>query len=204
MDDTDAGPVAARAVPPALASALEEAFGLAAPPSTLGEWVAAAESRLGEVGMTVTYEELCTTDDGPHVAHFDDRTQAFVCVLDTFLLPYAADVSGPIEVESTAPNGAAVRFTVTREEIRTAPGTAVISFGVATGVDPPDPDALSPVLAYERLCPYIHAFPSAAAYERWAGEVAGAETMALPARAGFELAGLIAGGERFFPGGDEG
>lgn len=202
MHDTDAGPVDEREVPPALAAALEDAFGLERRPTTLGEWVDATETRLGEVGLTVTYAELCTTADGPHVAHFDGRTQAFICVLDTFLLPYAADVSGPIGVESRSPAGDGVGFTVTREEIRTDPAGAVISFGVADDVPAPDPDEMSPVLAYERLCPYVHAFPSLAAYDAWADSLEGAVTMALPADAGFELAGLVAGGEQFFPGSD--
>lgn len=201
MDDTHPGPAAARSVPPALASALERAFGLTSPPETLGEWVTATEGLLGSVGMTVTYEELCTTDDGPHEATLDGRTQAFVCVLDTFLLPYASDVSGPIEVESTTPAGETVRFSVSRSEIQTAPETAVISFGVSTDVEPVDPATISPEHAYQHLCPYIHAFPSEAAYASWAAELDGAATMVLPAAAGFELAGLIAGGEQFFPGG---
>lgn len=202
MDDTHPGPAADRSVPPALASALERAFGLASPPETLGDWVAATEALLGEVGMTVTYEELCTTDDGPHVARFDGRTQPFVCVLDTFLLPYASDVSGPIEVDSTMPAGDTVRFTVTQSDIRTTPETAVISFGVRTDVEPVDPAAISPEHAYQHLCPYIHAFPSESAYTAWADQLDGAATMVLPVAAGFELAGLIAGGEQFFPGGD--
>lgn len=204
MDDTNAGSVEERSVPPALASALQRAFGLQIRPTTLGEWVEATESLLGEVGMTVTYHELCTTDDGPHVAHFDDRPQAFVCVLDTFLLPYATDVSGPIQVESTAPNGGTVRFTVTATGIDTEPEAAVISFGVATGVAAPAAGEITPELAYGRLCPYVHAFPSHAAYESWADELDGAVTMALPSSAGFELAEVIAGGEQFFPGGETG
>lgn len=203
MDDTDAGSIADREIPPTLASALEDAFGLDSPPGTLGEWVTTTEELLGAVGMTVSYEELCTTQEGPHVARFDGQTQPFVCVLDTFLLPYAADVSGPIEVESTSPDGATVRFEVTRSAIRTEPETAVISFGVASDVEPVDPAALSPEHAYQHLCPYVHAFPSGSAYTAWADDLAEAETMVLPAVAGFELAGLIAGADRFFPGGGD-
>lgn len=190
-DEPDDESIDGRALPPDLAAKFGTAFGLATPPSTFQELVDALASGVGEAGIDVDVEALCVTEDSAHVAVADGEAYHFACVMDTFLLPALLEVDR-VAVTSESPVGEeAVEMTVTPDGVTASPPEAVVSFGVHRDVDPPQGDAFDPEAAYARVCPYISAFPSRAAYERWAEATPEAVTIGLPIDRGFELAGLL-------------
>jgi hypothetical protein len=184
-------------IPPALGENVATAFGLEEPPRTVGDW---AES-LAEVAtggaFELDLEALCTTADSAHVAEADGERHHFKCVMDAFLLPAILDTDH-VAVESTSPlDGERIQFSVTRDGVSADPPGAVISFGAATDVEPPADGQFDPRVAYAQVCPYINAFPSRAAYERWDRETDGAVTIGLPVERGVELAGLLVDSDPF-------
>lgn len=175
-------------IPRPLGERLETAFGLADRPETFGDWVDAMAAVTDRDGIDVGPDTLCTTDRSPHRARFDGETQHYRCALDTMIVPFIADDVDVVEVRTESPaSGAVVEFTVTPAGVDADPAGAVVSFGVAAEVDPPDPGVPGSVLAYEQVCPYGHAFPSRDEYEAWA-EAVDAVTMATPIEDALELA----------------
>lgn len=61
-------------------------------------------------------------------------------------------------------SGDVIEIRISREHVDVTPENAVMSFGVATEIETPTNDAISPALAYERFCPYVNAFISQAEY----------------------------------------
>lgn len=193
MNDHDSTTLHDQNVPPDLAATIRTAFDLAEPPATLDDWVAATSRLLDDSGLSVGVEEMCTADESRHVARLDGDDRHFHCVLDTLLLPFLLPAASPVDVRSVSPvSDEVVELAVSRDAIEVTPTDAVMSFGLADGLEVPDPADLDPALAYESVCPYVNAFPSRAEYDRWARETPEASTMALSFDAGLELAGALA------------
>lgn len=184
-------------LPPELGAKFEIAFGMDEAPDTFGEWIDALATGATEAGLEVELEALCVAEESGHVAAVGDERHHFHCVMDTFLLPALLE-EDRIEVTSTDPlDGETVAFTVTETGVEATPEGAVVSFGVHRDVEPPQGEAFDPEVAYARVCPYINAFPSRDAYERWNEETEEAVTVALPVERGFDLAALLVDSEPF-------
>lgn len=178
-----------REIPPDVADTFRVALGLDEPPKTIGEWAAATTRLFGDVGITVGLEDMCTTDTSKHEARFNNEVRHFHCVLDTLLVPFVLDEPTTVDIRSRSPvSGAIIELSVTREDISVDPESAVMSFGVAADVGPPDDLEASPALAYERFCPYINAFIDETEYGEWAAATPEAVTMGLPLTDGFVIA----------------
>lgn len=178
-----------REIPPDVADTFQTALGLDEPPKTIGEWVAATTQLLDDVGITVGLEDMCTTDTSRHEARFDNEVRHFHCVLDTLLVPFVLDEPTTVDIRSRSPvSDTIIELSVTREDVSVDPESAVMSFGVAADVGPPDDLEASPALAYERFCPYINAFIDEGEYDEWAAATLDAVTMSLPLTEGFALA----------------
>lgn len=184
-------------LPPELGAKFQTAFGMDEPPATFGEWIDALAAGATEAGLEVELEALCVAEDSGHVAEVDGERRHFHCVLDTFLLPALLDEER-IDVTSTDPlDGETVELTVTKEGVEATPPEAVVSFGVHRDVEPPQGESFDPEVAYARVCPYINAFPSREAYERWDERVEEAVTVGLPVERGFDLAALLVDSDPF-------
>lgn len=159
-------------LPAPLGDRLQLALGLDERPEAFGDWVDAVARLADRADIEVDLDMLCTTDDSPHRAAFDGRTQHYQCAFDPFIVPFLADDVDAVEIETVAPDtGAPVSLTVTPDGVDVEPSGTVVSFGVAADVEGPPSDGASPVLAYERFCPYGHAFPDREEYEAWAADV---------------------------------
>lgn len=186
-DTTYRGP----SLPAEMGAAIRRALGLAEAPSSLGDWIDALASVADRDGITLDADALCTTDDSPHRAEFDGRTQHYACAQDPIVLVFLDDAAAPVTVETESPvSGEPVRLTVTADGIETDPPGAVLSFGVDADVEAPE-NGVRPALAYERFCPYGHAFATRAEYERWADGV-DAHTIGVPATEALEWARAVA------------
>lgn len=176
------------AIPEPIGENLQIALGLPDRPETFGDWVAAMAAVTDRDGIDVDLDTLCTTDDSPHRASFDGETQHYQCTQDAFIVPFLTDDVEEVEILSESPvRGEVVRITVTETDVDVDPSSAVMSFGVAADVDPPDEGVPAPVFAYAQVCPYGNAFVSSAEYEAWAREVDG-RTMAVSVEDTLELA----------------
>lgn len=172
----------------ALGDRLQLALGLDERPEAFGDWIDAVAALADRADVELDLDALCTTDDSPHRATFDGRTQHYRCAFDPFVVPFLADGVDEVEIETTAPDtGAPVSLTVATDGVDVEPSDAVISFGVAADVEGPPADGASPLLAYERFCPYGHAFPDRDEYEAWAADV-DAVTTAIAVPDALELA----------------
>jgi hypothetical protein len=159
----DGEPVTDRALSDDVGRALGDLFGTS-PPATFGDWIDDVHEALDEEEwMPPRVQDLCYDADGKHLARTPNQSYRFACVLDAFALH--ALVDEPVTVESSVPDGGEVALRVSDEGVSAVPTTTVLSFGAA--VDPDLPDGRSPAVAYGQTCPYIHAFPSQAAYEVW-------------------------------------
>lgn len=194
MHDDRTTDLADQDVPPELAETLRAAFGLAEPPATLDDWVTAASRSRDGSTLSVGVEALCTTGESRHAVRFGDEERHFRCILDALLVPFLLPDESPVEVRSRGPiSGERIDLTVSRDAVEVTPAGAVMSFGLADGPAVPDPGDVDPALAYERVCPFIDAFPTRAAYDRWVRETPEASTMPLSFPAGLELARTLAG-----------
>ncbi|WP_247729836.1 organomercurial lyase [Halovivax limisalsi] len=143
--------------------------------TTLREW--AREIRRG-VGGSITRSDLCHADaETDHWGELDGERYYFACFYDAVVLAALAD--GPVDVRTRSPEGTVVRArAVGTDELRARPERAVFSLGVAAdataGTDGP-----TRAETYAAVCPYVQAFPTRAAYERWAASV-DAATVGLP------------------------
>lgn len=156
-------PVLEAELPAELATALGEFLGRA-PVATLGEWAGACRRRTAGDGVSVG--DLCHAD-GPtgHRGTLDGERYDFACFYDAVVLAALADA--PVDVRTESPGGAVIEARADGDGgLAVDPGSAVFAFGVAP--DPPgdgDPDIAD---VYAVVCPYVRAFPDAAAYRRWA------------------------------------
>lgn len=193
MSESDSRPDAAPSysgptIPEPLGEQLRLALGLDQRPAVFGDWVDALAFIAERDDLDVDLDLLCTTEDSPHRATFDGRTEHYQCVLDAVMVPFlAADVDA-VDIETRSPiRDEPVELTVTESDLTATPADAVMSFGVAADATEPAADLPSPILAYGRFCPYGKAFPTREEYEEWAADV-DALTMAVSMEDTFELA----------------
>lgn len=193
MDNHYSTAVDDQEVPSDLADTIQTAFGLDEPPATLGDWETAVSQLLDDSELSVGVEEMCIAEESRHVARIDGDSQHFHCVLDTILVPFLVPSESPVDVRSRSPvSDTVVELTVTHDAVEVTPTDAVMSFGLADGLEVRDAVDIDPALAYEWICPYINAFPSRTEYDQWERETSEASTMALSFPAGLELAKALA------------
>lgn len=178
-------------LPPTVAEQLQTAFGLPGPPRTLEEWVTGTFAVADETELTVSMDTLCTADRSRHRASIDGDTHYFHCVLDALVVPFLLDLDEPVLIRSESPaSRTTVEIHAGQDTLAVEPADAVMSFGVATGLDAPSPEEFDLSLAHERFCPYANAFPTETEYERWAART-DAVTTAFPIEVGHQLARQI-------------
>jgi hypothetical protein len=178
-------------IPVAVGERLQTALRLNERPRTLTEWGEAMGDIVSREDIDVGLNALCTTDQSPHCARFDDTTQHFVCVQDAFIVPYVVNDVETVEITTESPvSGERIEVTVTDNEVTTDPTEAVMSVGVAADISEPATDDDSPEIAYGKICPYGHAFLNREEYEQWADTV-DAVTMVAPLEDAFQLARAI-------------
>jgi hypothetical protein len=167
-------------VPAEVGEALATALDLPHRPETVGDWARAMARVVEREDVSVRPETLCTTSRSPHKAHFGNETQHYRCVQDAFIIPYLIEDVDTLDITTECPeSGTRIEITVTDDGVEVEPSGGVMSIGVADDVTEPDGDADTPVLAYERICPYGHAFSNRRAYAEWAESV-DAVTMVAP------------------------
>lgn len=193
MNPDDATPVDDRELPAPLAEQFGVALGVAEPPTTLGEWTDETTRLMDDVGISVGLEEMCTSETSRHEVHLGDEVRHLHCVLDTLLVPFFLDEPTTVDVRSRSPvSGTVIEIQVSRDDIAVHPTGAVMSFGVAADVGPPEDLEVEPALAHERFCPYVNAFADEAEYEEWDAATPDAVTMPLSLVDGHALARSIA------------
>jgi hypothetical protein len=178
-------------IPAPLGDQLQRVQGLADPPRTLTEWGAAIGDIVREEDIEVGLQALCTTDESPHRASFDGRTQHFVCVQDAFIVPAVVDGADTVAIETESPvSGDPISIEVDGDDVTTDPPDAVMSVGVEAN---PADDAVAGdarSLSYGMICPYGHAFVDREEYAQWA-ETVDAHTMVAPLTGALRLARAI-------------
>lgn len=150
---------------------------VAAPPiDTLGEWVAVVREHTG--GGPISVADLCHTDARTgHWAELHGDRFDFACFYDAVIL--AALAEAPVDLRTVSPSGAVIRAHASGSTVETVdPESAVCSFGVADAVQPPAGEPTHAAV-YAAVCPYVKAFPTRGAYDRWDRSVA-ATTVAMP------------------------
>lgn len=173
-------------LPNAVAAAFQTSLDADTAPDTLDAWV----GMLGDLyeDWPPAVADLCHDADGRHRAATGTQSFRFTCVLDAMLLPFLQ--GEPTTVTSSVPGtDTDVTFRVTDSEVTGSPET-VISFGAANR---PPAGSVTAAHAYGVICPFIHAFPDADAYEDWAAGV-DAATMALSLPVALGLAKAIVRG----------
>jgi len=157
------------------------------PVDTLGEWVAAVRR---ETDGPITAEDLChASEETPHWGVADGERYHFLCFYDAVAL--AAIDDRPVDIRTESPDGEVVEArAIGTDELTVTPDEAVFSFGVDADAVADSDDGPALRDAYEAVCPYVKAFPSRAAYERWAERV-DAPTVAAPLAGATELAAAL-------------
>jgi hypothetical protein len=152
---------------------------------TLAEW--AVEVRRRTAGRAIDVDDLChATGETEHWGRVDGETHYFQCFYDAVVLAALAD--GRVDVRTVSPGGTVVEATARgTAELSVAPVDAVFSFGIADSADVPAGDDPTAADVYAAVCPYVRAFPDAAAYVEWA-ETVPAATVAMPLDGATELA----------------
>ncbi len=153
---------------------------------TVEEWV---DPLRDHVGGEIDVADLChVAGETPHWGELDGQRHYFACFYDAVVLAALAD--RPVDVHTESPDGTVVEArAVGSDSLRADPATAVFSFGCATDAggdgDPSHADV------YDAVCPYVRAFPSVAAYDRWRRTVA-APTVATSLDGATDLAAALA------------
>jgi hypothetical protein len=192
---TKSAAVVDRRIPPAVGRSMSDLFGVDDPPETLGGWVESVRDAAAAADwMPPRVRDLCHDYEGKHLARTPSQTYRFTCVFDAFVLH--ALVDEPVTIESVVPGGGEVTARVTADGVA-APESAVLSFGAAA--DPDVPDERSPAAAYGQTCPYIHAFPTRAAYEVWDESTPEGVTTAFPLTEARALALALVNGVQSLP-----
>lgn len=156
---------------------------------TLGDWSTAIRELTG--GGPIEVDTLChASEETPHWGDIGGERHYFECFYDAVIL--AALNEQPVDIHTISPQGSEIEArAVGSDSLTVSPRTAVFSFGIDQAVrEQPDQE---PTITegYAAICPYVKAFPSAAAYTRWAGSVS-ATTVALPLEGATEIArGLL-------------
>lgn len=192
FDGDEIGPtldLADLALPPGVGEGLAQLHGRDAPLENGGEWVEAMRSSLAAAeGRQPTEADLCHADDGAHSVRVGDESASFVCVLDALMVPFIREAPGTVHSEAPG-GGGQVEIDVRAGGAVATPADAVVSLGVARNGAPDA--AVTPERVYAEVCPYIHAFTSAGAYEQWAGGV-DAATTSVPVETGVAMARELA------------
>lgn len=174
---TEATSLIDRPIPSEVGRSLGLLFRVDDPPQTLGEWVKGVRTAAAaEDWMPPRVRDLCHDADGKHLARTPTQTYRFTCIFDAFVLH--ALIDKPVTIESTVPGGDEVTARVTADGVAADPESAVLSFGAAA--DPDVPEEWSPAAGYGQTCPYIHGFPTRAAYEAWDESTPEGVTTAFP------------------------
>lgn len=160
------------------------------PVATLGDW--ALEIRDRTDGDAISVADLCHAErETAHRGTMDGDRYYFACFYDAIVL--AALTDGVVDIRTRSPTGDSVEVRADGATVlSTTPDGAVASFGIDESVDPPEAGD-EPTLqdAYAAVCPYVKAFPTEAAYERWAERVPAA-TVGMPIAASVDLAAALA------------
>lgn len=179
------GSVLKAELPPELQSALGRFLGTESV-ETLGEWASEVRTRTG--GGSITVDDLCLTDEETgHWGTVGDERYHFACFYDAVILAALSD--RPVDIRTKSPDGTVIEArAVGTEELTVRPSEAVFSFGIDdTVASPADGEDSSLERGYAAICPYVNAFPTPAAYEKWARSVPAA-TVAMPLEGATDLA----------------
>lgn len=156
----------------ALPADVGDAFGrfLGEDVATLGDIAAAIREASG--GGALVVDDLCHAGaPTPHRATVGDETYYFECFYDGVVLAALRDE--PVEIRTESPAGAEIELTMAPNgTVDATPTDAVLSFGIASDVEPPAHDD-PPVdeAAIQAICPYVKAFATRRSYESWAAGV---------------------------------
>lgn len=133
--------------------------------ATVGAWVDAVRRHTG--GGSIAVEDLClTAAETEHWGELDGERYYFRCFYDAVLLAALAD--RPVDIRTVSPGGTVIEAAALgSDSLAVDPSTAVFSFGVIEGVEPPVDDGPTHERIYEAVCPAVRAFPEREAYERW-------------------------------------
>lgn len=172
--------------PPGVAEQMSRFFGESI--DGFDDLIAAVRTAVEGDGTAV--DELCHVDEEtPHVARTDDETYYFRCFYDGIVLTHLVDE--PVEIRTETPTNEPVEIRASPEGgIDVTPAAAVMSFGVATDTDRPSGAVSTAQELYGVICPYVRAFHTRTAYERWAADVAAA-TVGLPLESGVDVAAAL-------------
>lgn len=162
-------------VPEELSTSVQQAVG-ATPRAreTLGELV----EGIAAEGCALRLEGLISEEPTRHEVRVDGRTLHTYCFVDALMLPFVLSDHEAVEVHSET-TGGEVSALVTERGVEASPPETVVSFGAARS---------ERGTTSETLCPYLNAFTSRAAYERWAERTPQAVTVALSLEEAFDLA----------------
>lgn len=162
-------------IPAELAEQVRAAVGLAPRQhETLGGLAAAIATERGAPRL----EELVGESPTRHQVKVQGETFHTHCFLDALMLPFVLG-GEPVEMRSASPQEAGeVTALATEEGVEAAPPNAVVSFGASRAAGGE---------IHSTLCPYLNAFPSLGAYERWAESKPKAVTIALSVEDAFAL-----------------
>ena len=181
-----------RELPADVADAFRAALGLDDPPATLGDAVDEMARALAAADAPAGVDALCTAESSRHEARVGGEVRHFRCVLDALLLPFVLEDRADAEIRSRSPaSDAVVEMTATPEAVSSAPGGAVVSFGLAADAAPLAERDDAVEYGYEAFCPYVNAFPDEQEYEEWAAATPAATT-ALSLPEAHALAALLA------------
>ncbi|TQQ79801.1 alkylmercury lyase [Halonotius terrestris] len=152
---------------------------------TLAAWI--TEVRTHTDAGPISMDELCHADEEtPHWGELDGERYHFICFYDAVILAALAD--DPVDIHTESPSGERIEATaVGTDALTVEPESAVFSFGYSTTAAPDEPSIET---MYSAGCPYVKAFPDAAAYEQWAGTV-DADTVALPLSGATDIAAAL-------------
>ena len=159
------------------------------PVDTLAGFVVAIRDATG--GGSLAVDDLChAATETPHRAAMDGEGYFFQCFYDGVALAHLADES--VEIRTESPAGEPVEMRASPDgTVDVTPPDAAVSFGVAADGDAPRSADPTPGEAYGAICPYVKAFPSREAYDRWAESIDVA-TVGLPLAAGVPIAAALA------------
>lgn len=133
--------------------------------------VAGSDGRSTDGGGSFVIDDLCHVGtETPHRATTADETYYFRCFYDGIVLAHL--VGEPVEIRTESPVGEPIEMRASPDgTIDDTPSDAVMSFGIATGVEAdPTVGEIDEMI----MCPYVKAFPTREAYAYWAEGVDGA------------------------------
>lgn len=159
--------------------------GLDHPPATLEEWWTAVFAEYAERDVTVTLDDLYSTDPTRHEVRVDDRVRYAHCVADA-LAAAVLERADEVTIRSIDPvTQRPVTVAVHDDEVAVFPEGALVSFGL--DLDFADVDAAGSFAEWTLqddndavatgICQYTNAFETETTYERWATDT---ESVSVP------------------------